>query len=76
MNREALILKDRRVELKLTQQELAIEAGMHVRQYQRYEYGESGIGDAPVKHVLRLCLALELDPYELVFEDGRDVAGK
>jgi len=28
LNREALILKDRRVELKLTQQELAIEAGM------------------------------------------------
>ena len=26
MNREALILKDRRVELKLMQQELAIEA--------------------------------------------------
>ena len=24
----------------------------------------------------RICLALELDPYELVFEDGRDVAGK
>ena len=76
MNREARILKNRRSELQLTQQELAGEAGMHIRQYQRYEYGESDISGAPVKQVLRLCLALELDPYELVFEDGRDVAGK
>ena len=76
MNREAMILKDRRAELKLTQQELAVEAGMHIRQYQRYEYGVSDISGAPVKHVLRLCLALELDPYELVFEDGQDIAGK
>lgn len=50
MNREAMILKDRRAELKLTQQELAVEAGMHIRQYQRYEYGESDISGAPVKH--------------------------
>ena len=28
MNREAMILKDRRAELKLTQQELAVEAGI------------------------------------------------
>ena len=70
------ILKQRRLELGLTQQAVAIQLGMHIRQYQRYEYGESDISGAPVKHVLRLCLALELDPYELVFEDGQDIAGK
>lgn len=73
MSREATILRNRRRELKLTQQDVAIE---HIRQYQRYEYDESDIGYAPVKYVLRLCLTLELDPYELVFADGQDVAGK
>ena len=48
---------------------------MHIRQYQRYEYDESDIRYAPVKYVLRLCLTLELDPYELIFADGQDVAG-
>ena len=55
---------------------MALETGMHIRQYQRYEYDESDIGYAPVKYVLRLCLTLELDPYELIFADSRDVAGK
>ena len=44
MSREATILRNRRRELKLTQQDVAIEAGMHIRQYQRYEYDESDIG--------------------------------
>jgi len=76
MSREATILRNRRQELKLTQQDVALETGMHIRQYQRYEYDESDIGYAPVKYVLRLCLTLELDPYELIFADSRDVAGK
>ena len=74
MNREAKILRDRRKELDISQQALATEVGLEVRQYQRFEYGQQLISHANMKLGLRLCAALELDPFELVFEDGVDVA--
>ena len=69
MNREAMILKDRRAELKLTQQELAVEAGMHIRQYQRFEYGEQSLAKCSMQTGLRICSILHLNPYEVVFPD-------
>ena len=33
------LIKKRRLELGLTQQEAATEPGMPIRQYQRFEYG-------------------------------------
>ena len=74
MNREAKILRDRRKELDISQQALATEVGLEVRQYQRFEYGQQLISHANMKLGLRICAALELDPFELVFEDGVDVA--
>ena len=74
MNREAKILRDRRKELDISQQALATEVGLEVRQYQRFEYGQQLISHANMKLGLRICTALELDPFELVFEDGVDVA--
>ena len=74
MNREARILRERRMELGISQQALATEVGMEVRQYQRYEYGQQLISRSSMKQGLRICAALELDPFELVFEDGVDVA--
>ena len=75
MNREAKILRERRMELGISQQALATEVGMEIRQYQRYEYTAppSAAGDES-ETLLRICAALELDPFELVFEDGVDVA--
>ena len=65
-NREGKILRDRRIELGLSQQELAVELNMSVHQYQRYEYGDSRLRNCPMRIGLRICAVLELDPYEVV----------
>ena len=67
MNREAKILRERRMELGISQQALASEVGMEIRQYQRYEYGTQQLSNSRMKVGLRICSALELDPYEVVF---------
>lgn len=73
--REATILRQRRESLGLTQKEIATEAGIDMRTYQRYEYGIISLSSTTMKVGLRICAALELDPYEVVFENGRDMAG-
>ncbi len=69
------ILKRRREELGYTQPQVADETGMELRQYQRYEYGIQLLTNARMKQGLRICAALELDPFELCFQDGEDMAG-
>ena len=75
MNREATILRDRRKELGFSQQALATEVGLQVRQYQRFEYGQQLLSNANMRLGLLICAALELDPYEVIFENGLDIAG-
>lgn len=58
------------MELGLTQEEVALELKMSIHQYQRYEYGQSCISNVPMRIGLRICAVLELDPYELVFEEN------
>ncbi len=74
MNREATILRDRRKELGFSQQALATEVGLQVRQYQRFEYGQQLLSNANMRLGLLICAALELDPYEVIFENGLDIA--
>ena len=74
MNREATILRDRRKELGFSQQALATEVGLQVRQYQRFEYGQQLLSNANMRLGLLICAALELDPYEMIFENGLDIA--
>ena len=74
-NREAIILRERRVELHKTQADVAAEVGIEVQNYQRYEYGEALLSNATMKRGLRICAAIELDPYEVVFEDEDDLMG-
>lgn len=74
-DREAEILRERRISLGLTQGQVAAEAGMELQTYQRYEYGKLRLSGATMKTGLRICAALELDPFETVFENGRDMAG-
>lgn len=74
-NREAKILKNRRDELRMTQLQVAVEAGLGLQEYQRYEYGRAKLSNSRMKVGLRICAALELDPYEVVFESGMDMAG-
>ena len=74
-DREAKIIRERRDELYMTQLQVAVEAGLGLQEYQRYEYGKAKLSNARMKVGLRICAALELDPYEAVFENGRDMAG-
>jgi len=69
-NREGQILRDRRLELGMTQEEVALELGMSIHQYQRYEYGETKLSNSRMKIGLRICAILELDPYEAIFGNG------
>ena len=60
---EAEILRDRRLELNMTQIEVAVEANIQLRQYQRLEYGEFSMTNTSMKVGLAVCRALELDPF-------------
>ena len=57
------ILKARRNELKLTQQQVANEAEIQLRQYQRLESGERTMASASLRIGLSICYVLKLDPY-------------
>ncbi len=65
--REAIIVREQRAFLELTQQEVADELEMSLQCYQRYEYGDREIRRMPFEIGLRLCRTLELDPFDLVF---------
>ncbi len=67
-NREGRILRDRRLELGMTQEDVALELHMSLHQYQRYEYGDHCFSNCRMKIGLRICAILELDPYEVVFD--------
>lgn len=70
-DQQSQILKSRRAELGLTQQEVAVELGMHIRQYQRFEYGEQSLAKCSMQTGLRICAVLRLDPYKVVFPDEK-----
>lgn len=60
---EHYILASRRKELKMTQQQVAEQAGMQLRQYQRLELGERNITGSTGRVLLAICDVLKLDPY-------------
>lgn len=62
------ILKNRREELGLTQQEVANAAHIQIRQYQRLESGERSIRGSSLRIGLSICSALKLDPYRFMPE--------
>ncbi len=67
--REAVILREQRRFLGLTQQEVADEIEISLQQYQRYEYGDRDFHKVPMALGLKICYLLELDPYEVLFGD-------
>ena len=69
-NKEKTFLRERREELGMTQEEVAIKLHMSIHQYQRYEYGEHLLSNARMKVGLRICSVLKLDPYEATFKNG------
>ena len=63
MQTECGILRTRREELKLTQQQVADKAKIQLRQYQRLESGERSFLGASARIMLSVCAVLKLDPY-------------
>ena len=59
ITREHEIIRQARIRLGLSQQQVATLVSIQIRQYQRLEYGESD--------VQKLGIVLELDPYDLIF---------
>ena len=72
LKRQVRIMKKRREEMGFTQTDIAEEAGITLQQYQNFEYGKRKIANSSTILALRICAALELDSYELVFENRRD----
>ena len=67
--RAARILRERRMELNMTQEAVALDVGISVSHYQFFEYGKHSILKTNMKLGLLICAALELDPFELIFEN-------
>ncbi|MCR4623035.1 MAG: helix-turn-helix domain-containing protein [Clostridiales bacterium] len=63
---EGQVIRDRRLELGLTQEQVASELNMNLRAYQRYENDDFKLSNSRMKTGLRLCTVLNLDPYEIV----------
>lgn len=70
--RDYVLLKNRRLELGLTQQQVADKAKIQLRQYQRVESGERHIRGASARIMLAICVVLKIDPYEF-FPEFRDI---
>lgn len=67
ITRETEMLRNARLKMGYTQQEVATLIGMHVKAYQRLEYGERDIQNASMRIGLAVCLVLGVDPIVLVF---------
>lgn len=60
------VLRSRREQLGLTQQQVADLAGIKLPQYQRLETGGRHLSGCSMRIGLAICAALLLDPYECV----------
>ena len=63
---EGDIIRDRRLKLGLTQEQVASALSLNLRAYQRYENGDFKLSNSRMKTGLRICAVLKLDPYEVV----------
>ena len=60
------MLKERRNQLGLTQQQVADRAGIQIAQYQKFESGERDIHKATLRIGLSILAVLKLFPYEVL----------
>ncbi len=60
------VLRFRREQLELTQQQVADRAGIKLQQYQRLETGERHLSGCSMRIGLAICAVLLLDPYEVI----------
>ena len=59
-------LRAQRESLGLTQQQVADGAGILLRQYQRFEFGERDITKAYASTFLAVCAVLQLPPFSFL----------
>jgi transcriptional regulator with XRE-family HTH domain len=71
-NIEAETLKQHRLTMGFSQQEVAVLVGIQIRQYQRLEYGERSMSSASMRLGLAVCAVLKIDPFQLIFGDGEN----
>ncbi len=70
-----LILREARLRMGYSQQQIAALLGIHIKQYQRFEYGERDIRHASMKMGLAICAVLGIDPFLLVFGQDFSLVG-
>ncbi len=68
--RQTRIIRNARKCLGLSQLDVATEAEVNLRQYQRYEYGERSFSDVKITFGLKICCILHIDPYDIVFGES------
>ena len=73
ITREGEMLRKARLKLGYSQQQVATMAGMQIRQYQRFEYGEREVYRVNLRTGLLMCAALELDPVTLIFGEKPEI---
>ena len=74
--REGEIIRLSRMVKGLSQHQVANILGVHIRQYQRLEYGERSVGKVNMELGLSLCRVLEIDPFLLVLGSSMDTPNK
>ena len=60
------MLKAARLKKGYSQQQVAVIASVHVRQYQRLEYGERARKSINMRLGLAVCAILEINPFDIV----------
>lgn len=59
-------LAEQRKAMGMSQNEVAVAAGIHLRQYQRMESGERSMASTSLRIGLAICDVLKLDPHRFV----------
>lgn len=61
-----MTIKEARTNARITQQQLADESGVNIRQIQRVESGESLAGNLTARNLIAIADALGVDPHSLI----------
>lgn len=67
---EGAKLRERREQLRLTQQQAAESAGVSFKYYQMLEYGQRNIRTCKMEVGIKICVALGIDPVVLLMGDS------
>ena len=61
------LLRNQRIKLGLTMQQVARLAGISLAQYQKFEYGTRQLSTCSMRIGLAVCAALQIDPRDLTY---------